>query len=225
MILGIQTAYQPYSIALIEGTADRTTCLVEYTCQANHSFCENLSDDVQRLCQSIDRSIHDIKAIGVAQGPGGYTSLRLGITVAKTISQLLSIPVYGVSTLYAIAAQCQWISGLCLSVLKAPRQQVNTALFGLNHGKINRLTPDFSVAISTLSSHIAQIKQPIYVIGEIEAPVNQALDASVCQLVSQPLHAKTLGEYAHELVKRNESCHDNLVPMYSHQPAIIKEPS
>lgn len=45
----------------------------------------------------------DLKAIGVAVGPGSFTGSRLGVTVARTLGQALDLPVYGISTLAAIA--------------------------------------------------------------------------------------------------------------------------
>lgn len=45
----------------------------------------------------------ELAAIGVAVGPGSFTGSRLGVTVARTLGQTLDIPVFGVSTLAAVA--------------------------------------------------------------------------------------------------------------------------
>jgi tRNA threonylcarbamoyl adenosine modification protein YeaZ len=45
----------------------------------------------------------DLKFIAVAKGPGGFTGTRIGIVVARTLAQQLDIPVFGISTLAAIA--------------------------------------------------------------------------------------------------------------------------
>ena len=45
----------------------------------------------------------DLDFLAVAKGPGSFTSTRIGVVTAKTIAQQLQIPVYGISTLEAIA--------------------------------------------------------------------------------------------------------------------------
>jgi tRNA threonylcarbamoyl adenosine modification protein YeaZ len=45
----------------------------------------------------------DLAFIAVAIGPGGFTGTRLGIVLARTLAQQLDIPLFGVSSLQAIA--------------------------------------------------------------------------------------------------------------------------
>ena len=45
----------------------------------------------------------DLAYLAVAQGPGGFTGTRIGVVVARTIAQQLQIPLFGVSSLAAIA--------------------------------------------------------------------------------------------------------------------------
>lgn len=45
----------------------------------------------------------DLQFIAVAKGPGGFTGTRIGVVTARTLGQQLNIPVYGISSLAAIA--------------------------------------------------------------------------------------------------------------------------
>ena len=50
-----------------------------------------------------NRSWEDLEFIAVAKGPGGFTSTRIGVVTARTLAQHLDLPLYGISTLAAIA--------------------------------------------------------------------------------------------------------------------------
>jgi len=39
--------------------------------------------------------LHDISGIGVMKGPGSFTGLRIGLTVANTLADSLNIPIVG----------------------------------------------------------------------------------------------------------------------------------
>jgi tRNA threonylcarbamoyl adenosine modification protein YeaZ len=45
----------------------------------------------------------DLGFIAVAKGPGGFTGTRLGVVLARTLAQQLAIPLFGISSLAAIA--------------------------------------------------------------------------------------------------------------------------
>ena len=64
-----------------------------------------LANEIQiKLAEFIQPlSWQDLDFIAVAKGPGSYTSTRIGVVTAKTLAQQLQLPVYGISTLMAIA--------------------------------------------------------------------------------------------------------------------------
>lgn len=77
----------------------------------------------------------DLTGIGVGVGPGSYTGIRIGVTVAKTMAWALRIPVAGVSSLEAMALAApeadpaagveEWI----VPLVNARRDQAFTGLF------------------------------------------------------------------------------------------------
>ncbi|MDY6806919.1 MAG: tRNA (adenosine(37)-N6)-threonylcarbamoyltransferase complex dimerization subunit type 1 TsaB [Cyanobacteriota bacterium] len=45
----------------------------------------------------------DLAFIAVAKGPGGFTGTRMGVVTARTLAQQLNIPLFGISSLAAVA--------------------------------------------------------------------------------------------------------------------------
>lgn len=59
----------------------------------NHRKGQIVIPMIQSALEDHDLQLKDITAIDVKQGPGSFTGLRVGITIANTLSQLLQIPV------------------------------------------------------------------------------------------------------------------------------------
>ncbi|MEI7026474.1 tRNA (adenosine(37)-N6)-threonylcarbamoyltransferase complex dimerization subunit type 1 TsaB [Paenibacillus sp. y28] len=69
--------------------------------ERNHSI--RLVPMINSLLDSLQFTSRDLAGITVGIGPGSYTGVRIGITVAKTMSWALQKPVVGVSSLEALA--------------------------------------------------------------------------------------------------------------------------
>lgn len=74
------------------GISDGETDLVQYETQ-NQS--NDLLVKINELLKRKQKSLKDITAIAVNQGPGSFTGVRVGITVANTLAWSLNIPVVG----------------------------------------------------------------------------------------------------------------------------------
>lgn len=75
-------------------------------------------------------------ALGV--GPGSYTSLRVGMATVMALATAHPGPIWGVSTLEALASQAQGVEGILVPVLRAGRGRVYAAAYektakGLRH--------------------------------------------------------------------------------------------
>lgn len=65
---------------------------------------ETLLPLYERLMTSLGISSKDIKSVYVTVGPGSFTGLRVGLTVARFIGFSLKIPVYGVTSFQAFSS-------------------------------------------------------------------------------------------------------------------------
>ena len=90
---------------------------------------------IRESFNEVDFDIKDIDKIFVTVGPGSFTGVRVGITVAKTISWSLGIPVYPISTLEYLASidtNCNKI----ISIIDARRGNVFAGFYDLNLNKL-----------------------------------------------------------------------------------------
>ncbi|HWT55434.1 MAG TPA: tRNA (adenosine(37)-N6)-threonylcarbamoyltransferase complex dimerization subunit type 1 TsaB [Candidatus Microsaccharimonas sp.] len=75
------------------GLYDTTEQLAYTTWQAHRELAETLHAKLNELLASQQKTLKDVQGIVVFKGPGSFTGLRIGITVANALAYSLSIPV------------------------------------------------------------------------------------------------------------------------------------
>jgi tRNA threonylcarbamoyladenosine biosynthesis protein TsaB len=63
------------------------------TWQAHRQLAETIHIKIDALLKTHHKSLEDITGIVCYQGPGSFTGLRIGLTVANTLSYSLNIPI------------------------------------------------------------------------------------------------------------------------------------
>jgi tRNA threonylcarbamoyladenosine biosynthesis protein TsaB len=98
-ILAIETATDVSSVALFEGGL--LVALQEN--HANRTHARLVTVMIDRMLQDLELKPSDLSAVAVAKGPGSYTGLRVGVSVAKGLCMALDIPLLSVGSLEALA--------------------------------------------------------------------------------------------------------------------------
>jgi len=139
-MLSLDTSTSSMTMALTEGGA----LLAERTALAERNHSVQLLPEIDELVRSAGLRPRDVRAVAVGCGPGSYTGVRIGVTMAKTFAWALGLPVYGVSSLEALALG-GWRDALAgttavrapawiVPALDARRGQAYTALFAAEGG-------------------------------------------------------------------------------------------
>jgi len=130
MILGIETATTVCGAALVSSG----TVIHESGLNERNVHSERLLGMVQEVLHAGSCSPRMLQGIAVSIGPGSFTGLRIGLSVAKGLAYGAGIPVVGVPTLTALARHAA-VTGVLepgstvLAVLDARRDEVYAQMF------------------------------------------------------------------------------------------------
>jgi len=101
--LGIETSQEWLGICLWEGSAHRAAVKAVFSGFAQNRHSDWIIPRMHSLLARLHWSLKDLNAIAVDVGPGSFTGVRIGMTVAKTLGQFLGLPVLGIPSLDIIA--------------------------------------------------------------------------------------------------------------------------
>lgn len=126
LILNLETATKTCSVALSEN--GNLLAIKEETSE-KFSHAEKLNGFIEAVLKTANKTIKDLSAVAVSEGPGSYTGLRIGVSTAKGICYALDIPLIAINSLKCLAALSNFKGGYICPMLDARRMEVYTAVF------------------------------------------------------------------------------------------------
>lgn len=99
-ILAFDTALQACRVAVLNGES-----VSERRRDEPHGQAEHLMPMIEEAMTEVGAVYGDLDAIVTTIGPGAFTGLRIGLSTAKALAMSVDVPLFGVSTLQALAAQ------------------------------------------------------------------------------------------------------------------------
>lgn len=126
-VLGFDTSTMTTSVAIIEDD----NFLSLYSLQGSVYHSESLSDMINNILSKFDFNLSAIDLIAVGRGPGSFTGVRIGLTFAKVMAQVLGKDIVAVSSLKAQAVR---EDGLVAPIIDARRGLIYTTL--MEDGKV-----------------------------------------------------------------------------------------
>jgi tRNA threonylcarbamoyladenosine biosynthesis protein TsaB len=137
-ILGLDTATWKASVGLrIDGET-----VAEKSRTADGSHAVSLLSLIEEVLQDGGCSVRDLDAVAVSGGPGSFTGLRIGLSVAKGLAYATGARLIAVPTLEALARTVAHLDGKVCPVLDARKGELYAACFQSSHGILQRLTED-----------------------------------------------------------------------------------
>ena len=192
LILAFETSAKAASVALHDGQK----LLAESYQNTGLTHSQTLMVMAEDALKQCGKCAQDVTAVAVAEGPGSFTGVRIGVAAAKGFAWGREIPCYGISTLEAMAESLGAFQGYVCPVMDARRAQVYNALFYVNQGTISRVTPDRAIALNDLSEELKNLTEPVFLVGDGSNLCYNTLSKEVPNLVlpaEHRMHQRAVG--------------------------------
>ena len=161
-LLAFESSAKAAGVAVL----DDGRLLAEYFQNSGQTHSRTLMQMAEDLLDNCDLTPRDIDACAVADGPGSFTGVRIGVAAAKGFAWGREIPCYGVSTLEAMARSAACLGGVICCCMDARRAQVYNAVFERCGETLVRLREDRAISLDDLCEDLQKIEKPIFLVGD-----------------------------------------------------------
>jgi tRNA threonylcarbamoyladenosine biosynthesis protein TsaB len=125
MLLAIDTATRTASVALY----DATGILSEHSWRSNNRHTVETAPAIAAMLSQLGVGPEALRGVAVTTGPGSFTGLRIGMSIAKGLCLALGIPILGVPSLDVTAYAAGDPGGPVMAVLEAGRGRICVARY------------------------------------------------------------------------------------------------
>ncbi len=163
MILAIDTATQLAGLALFDPEAQTVRAEQVWVSHINHTV--ELAPNLQAMLATQKLALSDLTGIAVARGPGSFTGLRIGISIAKALAYARGIHVVGIPTPDIIAHAHREREVPLWTILQAGRGRIVATRYEVGES----LPGEVEYRLTTLEKLADAIDEPVMFSGELDA--------------------------------------------------------
>ena len=168
MLLAVDTSTAQVGLAVYDGSL----VICEYAWRSSQRHTIELAPAIFELLRRCGLTMDDVRALGVALGPGSFTSLRVGLSLVKGFALARSLPLIGIPTLDILAA-AQPLSKLPLLVaIQAGRGRLAAGWYKRSKGSWQAKAPARVVTVKALAE---EVTSPATVCAELTAEERRIL--------------------------------------------------
>ncbi len=162
MLLAVDTSTAQVGLALYDGSQ----VISEYAWRSSQRHTIEMAPAVSELLTRCGLTMEAVRALGVALGPGSFTSLRVGLALVKGLALARHLPLVGIPTLDILAA-AQPLSRFPLVVaIQAGRGRLAVGWYKRSKNGWQAKGP---ARVATARSLIDEVNSPVIVCGEFTA--------------------------------------------------------
>lgn len=168
MLLALDTSTAQTGLALYDGLQ----ILGEMNWRSHLRQTVELAPAIVDLLKRVNLTMQSIKAVGVAIGPGSFTSLRVGLSLAKGLAVAGHLPIIGIPSLDVLVASLPVQDLPLAAVLQAGRGRLAV---GWYHASLQGWLSDGPAVVHTADELADSITSPTLVCGELDEEERQRL--------------------------------------------------
>jgi tRNA threonylcarbamoyladenosine biosynthesis protein TsaB len=168
MLLAIDTSTAQIGLALYDGTGVPG----EFVWHSGLHHTQELAPALAELLRRVNIKMDAVSALGVALGPGSFTSLRVGLAFVKGLVLACHIPIVGIPTLDVVAAAVPLSDKRLAAVVQAGRSRL---AIGWYMAGDDGWQGEGSATVMTADELAEKIHKPVIVCGDMSAEERQRL--------------------------------------------------
>jgi len=143
----------------------------------NHkkTHSEKIMPMIDELLHDSETKISEIDLFAVANGPGSFTGVRIGVSTVKALAHATKKPIVGVSTLEGLAYNLFNVDGIISPIMDARRAQVYNGVYKWEQGILKEIIPPRALAISECIEGFKD-EEKVYFLGDGVEPYRAEIE-------------------------------------------------
>ncbi len=170
-ILGIDTSGMISSCCVMEDGK----IVGEFNVNQKRTHSETLVPMIEELLNKLGLTPEEIDYYAVGMGPGSFTGLRIGMTVAKTLAMVFNKNIIGISTLEAIATGV-FTESKIVPLIDARGGRVYYGIYQWKNKNVKQLAKDDLIYFEDLVQDLRNSGERYIFVGDVECFKDEILE-------------------------------------------------
>ncbi len=179
MLLAVDTSTAQVGLALFDG--EQILSEMIWTTRQHHTT--ELAPALAGLLSRSGHTMSMIHALGIAIGPGSFTSLRVGLSFVKGLALARRVPLIGIPTLDVIARAQPLVRHPLVAVIQAGRGRI---AFGWYKNRRKQWQANGPIRSGNVEELMKEIESPTILAGEFTSDERRKLSEHENILLAQP---------------------------------------
>ena len=195
------------------GVSEEGRILAELAWRSERNHSVELAPALQRVMEHAGVGMDGVTAVFAAVGPGGFSALRVGLSVAKSLAMARDVPLVGVNTLDVEAVPYRGLEGRLATVIGAGRSKVYLGTYD------STLSQDGDYRVVERELLEGALREGTIVCGEEAGAVRDRVGsrATVIEAPAPTRTASALAKLAYERLRTGKADDPDLLePVYMH---------